>query len=88
MSWRSGAERYLEQAVQAAPTFTMVHVLSAYSNLCSRDPVRVRQAHTAYVAASRLTATPRERLHLTAMRAVLEDDFQLLKTTLTSLLAE
>ena len=88
LSWRSGADAYLEQAVQAAPTFTMAHVLSAYFNLCSRDPARVRQAHAAYVTASRLPATGRERLHVAAMGAVLADDLESFKTLVQSLLDE
>jgi hypothetical protein len=88
LSWRSGAELHLEQAVQAAPAFTMAHVLRAYIDLCSRDPVRVHQTHAAYLAASSLPATPRERLHVAAIGAVLEDDFQSFKTIVQSLLDE
>jgi len=86
LSWRSGAEAYLEQAVQAAPAFVMAHVLRAYFNLCSRDRVRVQQAHAAYATASRLAASPRERLHVAAMGAVLADDFASFKTIVQSLL--
>ena len=75
LSWRSGADFHLEQALQAAPTFIMAHVLSAYFNVCSRDQARVRQAHAAYAAASGLPATRRERLHVAAMGAALADDF-------------
>ena len=76
LSWRSGADAHLEQAVRIAPTFTMAHVLSAYFNLCSRDQVRVHQARGAYLTASKLPANPRERLHVAAMGAVLADDLQ------------
>ena len=86
LSWRSGAGLHLEQAVQAAPSFTMAHVLSAYFNLCSRDRWHVRQARAAYETASSLPATPRERLHVAAMGAVLADDFQSFKTIVQSLL--
>src|SRR5215469_15029552 len=88
LSWRSGADLHLKQAMQAAPTFTMSHVLSAYFDLCSRDPARVREARAAYAMASRLPATPRERLHVAAMGAVLADDFQSLKTIVQTLLDE
>jgi hypothetical protein len=88
LSWRSGADLHLAHAVQAAPTFTMAHVLSAYSDLCSRDPARVRQARAAYLTASRLPATPRERMHVAAMGAVLADDFESFKTILQSLLGQ
>jgi len=86
LSWRRGAAVHLEQALLAAPTFTMAHVLSAYFSLCSRDRARVRQAHDAYMIASSLSATPRERLHLAAIRAALADDFQAFKAILESLL--
>jgi len=88
LSWRSGADFHLEQAMQTTPTFTMAHVLSAYFNLCSRDRARVRQAHAAYMTASRLPATPRERLHVAAMGAALADDFASFKTIVQSLLDE
>ena len=88
LSWRGDADAYLQQALQAVPTFTMAHVLSVYLNLCSRDPLHVRQAQAAYATASMLPATPRERLHLDAMRAALADDFQSFKTLLQSLLDE
>ena len=71
LSWRSGAAAHLEQAVQGSPAFVMAHVLRAYFNLCSRDPVLVRQAHSAYEIAAGLPATRRERLHVAAMGAVL-----------------
>jgi hypothetical protein len=85
LSWRSGADVHLEQAVQAAPAFTMARVLSAYFNLCSRDQARVRQARGAYLTASSLPANPRERLHVAAMGAVLADDFQSFGTIVQTL---
>jgi tetratricopeptide (TPR) repeat protein len=88
LSWRSGADLHLEQAMRAAPTFTMAHVLSAYFNLCSRDPARVRRAHAAFVTASTLPATPRERLHVAAMGAALVDDFESFNTIVQSLLED
>src|SRR5262252_8564249 len=88
LSWRSGAEGHLEQAVRAAPAFTMAHVLRGYFDLCSRDRVRVRQAHAAYATASTLPATPRERLHIAAMGAVLADHFESFKATVQHLLDE
>jgi tetratricopeptide (TPR) repeat protein len=86
LSWRSGADAHLEQAVRAAPAFTMAHVLSAYFDLCSRDRARVRQAHAAYQTASGLPATARERLHVAAMGAVLGDDFESFKIIVQRLL--
>jgi tetratricopeptide (TPR) repeat protein len=88
LSWRSGAEAHLEQALRAAPAFTMAHVLRGYFDLCSRDRVRVRQASAAYATALTLAATPRERLHIAAMGAVLADQFESFKATLQRLLDE
>jgi len=88
LSWRGGADAHLRQAVHAAPAFTMAYVLSAYFDLCSRDLLRVRQAHAAYVSASSLPATPRERLHVAAMGAVLADDFGSFKMIVQGLLQE
>ncbi|HEY6824870.1 MAG TPA: hypothetical protein VI195_10550, partial [Steroidobacteraceae bacterium] len=88
LGWRSGADRYLEQVVQAAPTFTMAHVLRGYLNLCSRDQAQVRQAQVAYVSASTLPATARERLHVAAMGAVLADDFESFQSIVQDLLEQ
>jgi tetratricopeptide (TPR) repeat protein len=88
LSWRSGAECHLQKALQAAPTFTMAYVLSAYFDLCSRDQEQVRQARIAYATASRLPATPRERLHITAMGAALADDFPAFNTIVHELLEQ
>jgi hypothetical protein len=88
LSWRSGAAAHLEQAVQAAPAFLMAHVLRAYFSLCSRDLALVRQAHAAHEIAASLPATPRERLHVAAIGAVLADDFQSLKAIVQTLLEQ
>jgi hypothetical protein len=88
LSWRSGAALELERALQAAPTFTMAHVLSAYFSLCSRDRVQMRRAEAAYRRASSLPATHRERLHVAAMGAVLADDLPAFKSIVHSLLKE
>jgi hypothetical protein len=88
LSWRSGADAYVEQAVEAAPEFIMAHVLSAYFDLFSRDRARVRRAHAAYATASRLPANARERLHIEAMGAVLADDFPSFNIMVQSLLGE
>jgi hypothetical protein len=88
LSWRSGADAHLEQAVQAAPTFTMAHVLRAYFSLCSRDPALVREAQASYQVAASLPATPRERWHVAAMGAALEDDFPSFNSIVQKLLDE
>jgi tetratricopeptide (TPR) repeat protein len=86
LSWRTGAESQLDQAVLEAPAFTMAHVLRAYLFLCSRDVARVRLAQAAYARAAALPANPRERLHVAAIRAALADDFTTFNTLVHSLL--
>jgi hypothetical protein len=86
LSWRSGAEVHLEQALLEAPAFTMAYVFRAYFSLASRDRARVSRARAAYAIASSLPATPRERLHVTAIKAALDDDFEALRTVLQRLL--
>ena len=88
LSWRTGADLHLERALREAPEFTMAHVLRGYLSLCSRDVARVREGRAAYLRAAALAATPRERLHVAAMRAVLADDFDTLKTLLDRLLRD
>jgi hypothetical protein len=88
LSWRSGADLHLERALREAPQFTMAHVLRGYLTLCSRDVARVREGHSAYESAAALAATPRERLHVATMRAVLADDFDSVKTLLDTLLRD
>jgi len=88
LSWRNGAEANLQQALLDAPGFTMAHVLNAYLSLCSRDRARVHQARSAYATAAALPATARERLHLTAIVACIEDDFESFKATLGRLLEQ
>ena len=86
LSWRSGADLHLQQAVLEAPEFTMAHVLRCYFDLCNRDWARVQLAQSAYAMASSLPATPRERLHLAAIEAALADDFETFRTLLHRLL--
>ena len=88
LSWRSGADLHLQEAVREAPAFTMAYVLRCYFDLCNRDWARVQLARAAYAAASRLPATPRERLHLAAIQAALADDFAAFRTLLHRLLEE
>jgi hypothetical protein len=88
LSWRSGVDAHLDQALLEAPTFTMAYVLRAYLSLCSRDVARVRQARLAHARAAALPATHRERLHVAAIGAGLADDFELFGALLHELLNE
>src|SRR5215469_14416190 len=88
LSWRSGADVSLDEALREAPSFTMAHVLRAYLSLCSRDVTRVQQARSSHARASTLRATHRERLHLAAVGAGLADDFETFRAIVHRLLDE
>ncbi len=85
-SWRSGADAALAPALREAPAFVMAHVLQAYLQLCSRDPVRVESARPVHRRAAALAANDRERMHLAAIGAVLDDDFERARELLAELL--
>ena len=85
--WREGVEAPLASALQEAPDFVMAHVLQAYRLVCSRDPRRLALARPALARAAALPANGRERLHLAAIRALLEkDDFDAARATLGEVL--
>jgi tetratricopeptide (TPR) repeat protein len=85
--WRCGAELPLALALLEAPGFVMAHVLQAYLLVCSRDPRRVALARPTLERASALPANARERLHLAAIAALLDDDdLDAARTTLGELL--
>jgi Tfp pilus assembly protein PilF len=75
LSWRPGADAAIEQALQAAPRFVMAHVLRACLLVCSREPRQIAAAREALVETFGLPARARERRHLAALAAVLEDDY-------------
>jgi tetratricopeptide (TPR) repeat protein len=76
LSWRSGVEAPLTQALDEAPGFVMAHLLKAYLLVGSRDPRRVRAAAPLAAAAAALAANDHERLHLAALTRVLADDYE------------
>jgi len=75
LSWRSGVEAPLAQAIDEAPGFVMARVLAAYLLIGSRDPRRVRAAGPLLAAAAALPSDEHERLHLAAIARVLADDY-------------
>ena len=85
-SWRSGTDVHLARALQEAPTFVMAHVLQAYLLLSSRDPRRVRLARPVLERAAGLPTNERERLHLAAIAAALDDHYERAKTRWSELL--
>ena len=86
LSWRSGAIEQLDVALQAAPTFVMAHVLRAWLLLSGRDLERIRSARPVLARAASLPVNERERLHLSAIRAVLDDDYERAKRRLDDIL--
>lgn len=86
LHWRDGAEAHAATALALAPTFTMTHVLLAWQLLNGRDPARVRAARPLVDRAAALPANPRERLHVAALRAALDDDFDRMMARLADLL--
>jgi tetratricopeptide (TPR) repeat protein len=88
LAWRTGVEEQLESALAQAPAFTMANILDAYLTLSSRDPIRLQRAQAAHARAVQLPATAQERLHVTAIAAVLADDFSALHDVMNRLIEE
>ncbi len=86
LSWQSGAMEPLGAALEQAPDFVMAHVLKAWLVLSSRDPRRVRSARPVLARAAALPTNERERLHLAAIAATLDDDYERAKERLGELL--
>ena len=76
LSWRSGVADPLDAALRDAPAFVMAHALQAWLLVCSRDPRRVRSARPVLARAAALPANEPERLHLAAIAAALDDDYE------------
>src|SRR5437868_2361661 len=75
-SWRGGVDAQLALALRESPDFVMAHALQAYLLIGSRDPRRVQSARPVHARAAGLPANRRERLHLAAIAAVLDDDYE------------
>lgn len=76
LAWRGGADAPLAHALQDAPGFVMAHVLEAWMLAAGRDERRIRAARAPLARAQ--AAEPRherERLHLAALQAVIDDDY-------------
>jgi len=84
--WREGAEAPLALALHEAPRFVMAHLLKAYLLVCSRDPRRLAQARPTLARVAALPANERERRHVAAIAALLDDDYDVARATLGELL--
>ena len=87
---RAGARaptRSLRRRCRRRPRFVMAHVLQAYLLACSRDP-RARRDRRArcWRAPPRCRPTSASALHLAAIAAVLDDDYERAKARLGELL--
>jgi tetratricopeptide (TPR) repeat protein len=88
LSWRKGAEVYLDLALRHAPKFVMAHVMQSYLVLSSRDPRKLRMVRPILARATKLPANESERLHLAAIAAALADNFELAKLQFGELLRQ
>ena len=75
-NWRRGADDHVAAALREAPDFVMAHALQAYMLVCSRDPEQVRSARAVLERLGSLPASDRERLHFSAIAAVVGDDYE------------
>jgi hypothetical protein len=64
----------------------MAHVLQGWVLACGRDPKRVAAVREIVARAAALPANERERAHLAALAAVRDDDYELAKVRLATLL--
>lgn len=86
LHWRDLAEKPAAEALALAPGFTMAHVLLAWQRVGGRDPAQVCSARPHVALAATLPASPRERLHIAALQAALDDDFVRMQARLDELL--
>ena len=85
-NWRRGADDHVAAALREAPDFVMAHALQAYMLVCTRDPEQVRSARPVVERLSNLPASDRERLHFSAIAAVVGDDYERAKRHLGRIL--
>jgi hypothetical protein len=86
--WGADAAGEAERAASEAPGFVMAHALRAWISVCSRDPSALALARPIVEKASRLRANPRERVHLAAIAAAIDDDHERMFALLDGLLAD
>jgi hypothetical protein len=86
--WRADATALAERALVAAPAFVMAYVLRSWLALCGRDRAAASIARPLHAAAARLPSSDRERRHLAAIGAALDDDHERCSAELGRLLDE
>jgi hypothetical protein len=85
-AWRRDDDTALQGARREAPAFVMAHALAAWQLATTRDVRRVAAARPIVAGALRLPANEREQMHLAALSAALDDDFEGAKARLGRLL--
>ncbi|MGD9954340.1 MAG: tetratricopeptide repeat protein [Burkholderiales bacterium] len=88
VAWRGDAAASARAACEAAPGFTIGHLLEAHVHLCSRDSSGYATARAALARASALPMNARERLHAGALAAALAGDSDRAAALLGGLLAQ
>lgn len=89
LAWRGGADEPLERALQAAPGMVMARVLQGWLLVLGRDRRRIQQGRPVLERARQVQGPhERERLHLAAIAAVLDDDYPLARALLGQLLRQ
>ena len=85
--WRGDPFALAAKALEHAPAFVMAHVLQACILMCGREPAAIDAARQICRRARALPANERERLHLSAIAAVLADDYERARSIYGTLLA-
>jgi tetratricopeptide (TPR) repeat protein len=81
-SWRSGVDVPLGEALNEAPGFAMARALQMWLIVGSRDRDIVQAARPLLGQARALPAGDSERMHLAAIEATLDDDYERAKSVL------
>jgi len=76
LAWRNGAADLVDAALRAAPSFVTAHVLKAWLLLAGRDVRRIGAGRPLLARLAALPANARERLHVAAIRAVIDDNYE------------
>jgi tetratricopeptide (TPR) repeat protein len=88
VAWSGDARAEAQRAVDAAPEFTMGHVMVALLHLCGRDPAAIPTALAGYRRAQALPKNARERAYLEAIGVGLSGDFEGLRQRLGHIAAQ
>ena len=86
LGWRNGAADLLDAALREAPSLVIAHVLKAWLLLAGRDVRRIGAGRHVLATLAGLPANGRERLHVAAIRAVIDDNYEGAKRLLGDLL--